>query len=169
MSGLISRKVWRMFRDKITMQNQLISWVAVVISSRAMVVRLTLFRIPRPCRSRGADHLPWAAPWHPGVVLNRMEASSGLFGFGSRPRKRDRGRTPRHLRAGQECAPPLRFGLGALLQAEHTVALGYPDSTFSNPVSWLVDEEGQAVFEGERALSVSHSLHMCIRTPRFAL
>jgi len=45
-----------------------------------------------------------------------------------------------------------RFGSGWALffDAERTQALGYPQSRFPDPASWLVDQERQASFDGER-------------------
>src|SRR3546814_542728 len=45
-----------------------------------------------------------------------------------------------------------RFGSGWALffEAERIEALGYPESSFLDPASWLVDEERPAAFEGRR-------------------
>jgi type IV secretion system protein VirB4 len=52
-----------------------------------------------------------------------------------------------------------RFGSGWVLffDAERVEALGYPESRFPDPASWLVDAERQASFEGGRDHYESHS------------
>lgn len=97
---------------------------------------------------RLADHLPWAALVAAGVVLNK----DGSF------QRTARFRGPDLESAGEPelvaaCARAnnvlKRFGSGWALhiEAERREALGYPESSFPDPASWLVDEERRAAFE----------------------
>ena len=101
---------------------------------------------------RLADHLPWAALVAEGVVLNKDGSFQRTLAF----------RGP-DLESATEaelvsaCARAnnvlKRFGTGWSLffEAERREALGYPDSVFPDPASWLVDEERRARFEAEGA------------------
>ena len=128
--------------------------VAVVLVRHAapagLVVMLSLAEY-RPRADRLADHLPWAALAGPGIVLNKdgsVPAHGALPGAG--PGKRDRGRTGRPVRAGQQRAAPPGLWLGAVLRGERRPAPHYPDSAFPDPASALVDAERRAAFEGGR-------------------
>ncbi|MDE2166786.1 MAG: conjugal transfer protein TrbE [Alphaproteobacteria bacterium] len=97
---------------------------------------------------RLADHLPWAALVAPGVVLNKDGSFQRTFRF----------RGP-DLESATEaeliatCARLnnvlRRFGSGWALffEAERFAAPGYPDSTFPEPASWLIDRERRAAFD----------------------
>jgi type IV secretion system protein TrbE len=97
---------------------------------------------------RLADHLPWAALIAPGVVLNKDGSFQRTLSF----------RGP-DLESATEselvsaCARAnnvlRRFGSGwaLFLEAERREALGYPESRFPDPASWLVDEERRAGFK----------------------
>jgi type IV secretion system protein VirB4 len=97
---------------------------------------------------RLADHLPWAAMVAPGVVLNKDGSFQRTLAF----------RGP-DLESAIEaelvaaCARAnnvlKRFGSGWTLhfEAERHEALGYPDSSFPDAASWLVEEERRAAFE----------------------
>ncbi|HEX8442778.1 MAG TPA: conjugal transfer protein TrbE [Allosphingosinicella sp.] len=82
---------------------------------------------------RLADHLPWAALVAPGVVLNKDATEAELVSASARVNNVLK-----------------RFGSGWALffDAERREALGYPESRFPDPASWLVDKERQASFEG---------------------
>jgi len=100
---------------------------------------------------RLADHLPWAALVAPGVVLNK----DGSFQRTLRFRGPDlESATEAELMAAAARVNNLlkRFGSGWALffEAERVEALGYPDSFFPDPASWLVDAERRAGFEGGR-------------------
>lgn len=100
---------------------------------------------------RLADHLPWAALAAPGVVLNK----DGSFQRTLRFRGPDlESATEAELVSASARVNNVlkRFGSGWALffDAERVEALGYPDSAFPDPASWLVDRERQASFEGER-------------------
>ena len=110
----------------------------------------------RRSADRLADHLPWAALVAPGVVLNK----DGSFQRTLRFRGPDlESATEAELVATCARANNVlrRFGSGWALffEAERTEALGYPDSRFADPASWLVDEERRAAFQGRRPASTS--------------
>jgi len=106
----------------------------------------------RHSADRLADHLPWAALVADGVVLNKDGSFQRSFAF----------RGPDLASATEAelvsaCARAnnvlRRFGTGWALffEAERRPALGYPESSFPNAASWLVDEERRARFEAEGA------------------
>lgn len=100
---------------------------------------------------RLADHLPWAALVAPGVVLNK----DGSFQRTLRFRGPDlESATEAELVSVSARVNNVlkRFGSGWALffDAERVEALGYPESDFPDPASWVVDRERQASFEGER-------------------
>ncbi len=113
----------------------------------------------RPRPDRLADHLPWAALVAPGTVLNK----DGSFQRTLRYRGPDldsateaelvalAARTNNALR---------RMGSGWALffEAERVPTSGYPDGTFPDATSWLVDQERRAGFEqaGSHYESVYH-------------
>src|SRR3546814_10658463 len=96
---------------------------------------------------RLADHLPWAALVADGVIFNKDGSFQRTLAF----------RGP-DLESATEaelvyaCARAnnvlKRFGTGWALfcEAERREALGYPDSVFPDPASWLLDEERCAGF-----------------------
>lgn len=65
---------------------------------------------------RLADHLPWAAMVAPGVVLNKDGSFLRVLAFRGPDLIRRRSRTGRRLRAGEQCAAPVRKRLGAVLR-----------------------------------------------------
>ena len=90
---------------------------------------------------RLADHLPWAALVADGVVLNK----DGSFQRTLRFRGPDlESATEAELVSACARANNVlkRFGTGWALffEAERRESLGYPDSTFPDAASWLVDE-----------------------------
>src|SRR4051794_17277891 len=100
---------------------------------------------------RFADHLPWAALVAPGVVLNK----DGSFQRTVRFRGPDlESATEAELIATSARVNNMlkRFGSGWALffDARRIEALGYPDSRFPDPASWLVDKEREASFSGEK-------------------
>jgi type IV secretion system protein VirB4 len=111
----------------------------------------------RPRADRLADHLPWAALVAPGVVLNK----DGSFQRTLRFRGPDLESATEAELVGA-CARAnnvlRRFGSGWALffEAERVEALGYPESRFPEPASWLIDKERQAAFEGGRDHYESH-------------
>jgi type IV secretion system protein TrbE len=99
---------------------------------------------------RLADHLPWAALVAPGIVLNKDGSFQRTFLFRGPDLE---SATEAELVAACARANNLlrRFGSGWALffEAERIEALGYPKSSFPDPVSWLIDEERRAAFEGQ--------------------
>lgn len=114
---------------------------------------------------RLADHLPWAAIVAPGVVLNKDGSFQKSFRF--------RGPDLESATAAElvsVCARLnnvlRRFGSGWALffEAERFEAPGYPNSSFPDPASWLVDRERRAAFERDPdALSGGHDVAPGIR------
>ncbi|MBD2843523.1 conjugal transfer protein TrbE [Erythrobacter rubeus] len=101
---------------------------------------------------RLADHLPWAALVAPGVVLNK----DGSFQRSARFRGPDlESATEAELVATCARANNVlkRFGSGwaLFIEAERREALGYPQTSFPEAASWLVDEERRAEFEAADA------------------
>jgi len=99
---------------------------------------------------RLADHLPWAALVAPGIVLNK----DGSFQRSIRFRGPDlESVTEAELVA--TCARlnnvlrRLSSGWALFFEAERLEAAAYPDSEFPDAVSWLVDAERRAAFQGE--------------------
>ncbi|HEV8406664.1 MAG TPA: conjugal transfer protein TrbE, partial [Sphingomicrobium sp.] len=98
---------------------------------------------------RLTDHLPWAALVAPGVVLNK----DGSFQRTCRFRGPDlESATDAELLSVTARVNNMlkRFASGWALffEAERVLAMGYPESSFPDPASWLVDKERQASFEG---------------------
>ena len=102
----------------------------------------------RHSADRLADHLPWAALVAPGVVLNK----DGSFQRTLRFRGPDLESATEAELVGA-CARLnnvlRRFGSGWALffEAERFEAPGYPESSFPDAASWLVDQERRAHFE----------------------
>lgn len=97
---------------------------------------------------RLVDHLPWAALVAPGVVLNKDGSFQRTFAF--------RGPDLESATEGElmaACARAnnvlRRFGSGWALffEAARSEAVGYPESSFPDPISQLVDLERRADFE----------------------
>ena len=101
---------------------------------------------------RLADHLPWAALVAPGVVLNKDGSFLRVLAF--RGPDLESATEAELVGAAARANNVLkRFGSGWALffDAERAAAPGYPDSTFPDPLSWLVDAERRVAFETEGA------------------
>src|SRR3954468_6345100 len=100
---------------------------------------------------RLSDHLPWAALVGPGVVLNKDGSFQRTFAFRGPDLE---SATQAELLAVTARVNNMlkRFGSGWALffDAERVAALGYPESRFPDPASWLADKERQASFDGEK-------------------
>jgi type IV secretion system protein VirB4 len=109
----------------------------------------------REYRSRAdrlADHVPWAALVAPGIVLNKDGSFMRVFAF--RGPDLDSATDAELVAAAARANNVLkRFGTGWALffEADRVAAPGYPRSAFPDPLSWLVDRERAARFEGEDA------------------
>jgi type IV secretion system protein TrbE len=106
----------------------------------------------RHSADRLADHLPWAALVAEGVVLNKDGSFQRTFAFSGPDLE-----SATEAELVSACARAnnvlKRVGTGWALffEAERREALGYPDSGFPEPASWLVDQERRARFEAEGA------------------
>ncbi len=104
----------------------------------------------RPNASRLMDHLPWAALIKPGILLNKDGSFQKTLTF-----------------RGPDLASSTQFGLSSAraqlnnalrrlgsrwcihIEAFRASAQTYPESSYPDPVSQLVDEERRAAFEAE--------------------
>lgn len=98
------------------------------------------------------DYLPWAGLVAPGVILNK----DGSFQRSARFRGPDLDsatETEVVLAAARVNNALRRLGSGWALfvEADRHAAAGYPNSTFDEPLSWLIDQERKAAFEEEGA------------------
>ena len=99
---------------------------------------------------RLADHLPWAALIAPGVILNKDGSFLRVLRF--RGPDLESATEAELISACARANNVLkRFGTGWALffNAERREATAYPDSSFSDAASWLVDQERRAAFLGE--------------------
>ena len=101
---------------------------------------------------RLADWLPWAALVAPGIVLNK----DGSFQRTARVRGPDlESATPTELMAVTARLNGVLRRLGSgwalFMEAKRDRAEDYPAAPWPDPLSWLVDEERRAAFDGEQA------------------
>ena len=113
----------------------------------------------RSSSDRLADHLPWAALVAPGVVLNKDGSFLRVLRF--RGPDLESATEAELISACARANNVLkRFGTGWALffDAERREASAYPDSSFPDAASWLVDQERRAAFleEGEHYESRYH-------------
>ncbi|MFT4255161.1 MAG: conjugal transfer protein TrbE [Caulobacter sp.] len=115
----------------------------------------------RDTADRLADHLPWAALVAPGVVLNKDGGFQRTFRFRGPDLE-----SATEIELVAVCARAnnalRRLGTGWALffDAERAPALGYPDSAFPDPASWLVDEERRGGFDGRRGELFESRCHL---------
>jgi len=98
---------------------------------------------------RLADHLPWAALVALGVVLNKDGSFQRTFRF--RGPDLESATEAELVGISARLNNVLRrFGSGWALffEADRLASQGYPSSIFPDPLSWLVDEERRARFDG---------------------
>jgi type IV secretion system protein VirB4 len=98
---------------------------------------------------RLADWLPWACLVAPGVVLNKDGSFQRTIRY--RGPDLDSATEAEQMSAASRVNNVLkRFGSGWALffDATRIQAAEYPHSEFPDPVSWLIDEERRAAFEG---------------------
>jgi type IV secretion system protein TrbE len=106
----------------------------------------------RHTADRLADHIPWAALVAKGVVLNKDGSFQRTLAF--RGPDLESATEAELISACARANNVLkRFGTGWALffEAERREALGYPDTTFPDPASWLVDEERRGRFAAQGA------------------
>ena len=106
----------------------------------------------RHSADRLADHLPWAALVAEGVILNKDGSFQRTFAF--RGPDLESATEAELVSASARANNVLkRFGTGwaFFFEAERREALGYPESAFPDPASWLVDQERRARFEADGA------------------
>jgi type IV secretion/conjugal transfer VirB4 family ATPase len=99
---------------------------------------------------RLADHLPWAALIAPGVVLNKDGSFLRVLRF--RGPDLESATEAELISACARANNVLkRFGTGWALffDAERRETTAYPDGSFPDAASWLVDQERRAAFLGE--------------------
>ncbi|HEY5237518.1 MAG TPA: conjugal transfer protein TrbE [Rhizomicrobium sp.] len=112
---------------------------------------------------RLADHLPWAALVAPGVVLNKDGSFQRTFRFRGPDLE---SATEAELVAA--CARVnnvlKRFGSGWALffEAERIPAVEYPDSSFRDAASRLVDAERRASFDGAAASHYENAYYLTL-------
>ena len=104
-----------------------------------------------------ADWLPWAGLVAPGVVLDK----DGSFQRTARFRGPDldsatRGELVATSARLNNALRRLGSGWALFVEAERCEAADYPESTFPEPLSWLVDEERRAGFEDAGSHFESH-------------
>ena len=95
-----------------------------------------------------ADHLPWAALVAPGVILNKDGSFQRSFRFHG-PDLESATESELVALCARVNNVLRRFGSGwaMFFEAERFRAPEYPNSTFPEDASWLVDEERRAQFE----------------------
>jgi type IV secretion system protein TrbE len=111
----------------------------------------------RTRRSELSDYLPWAGFIAPGVVLNK----DGSFQRTARFRGPDlESATANELAiVGSHVNNAFRrlgSGWAAFIEAQRTSACDYPQSTFPEALSWLIEEERRAAFEEAGSHFESH-------------
>jgi type IV secretion system protein TrbE len=100
--------------------------------------------------NRLADHLSWAALIAPSVVLNKDGSFLRVFRF--RGPDLESATEAELISACARANNVLkRFGTGwaMFFDAERREAIAYPDSSFPEAASWLIDQERRAAFLGE--------------------
>lgn len=117
---------------------------------------------------RLADHLPWAALVAPGIVLNKDGSFQRTLRFrGPDLESATEAELVSVCARANNALRRLGSGWAFFFDAERVEALDYPDSPFPDPVSWLVDEERRAHFDGrkgEHFESLTH-LTLCYMPP----
>lgn len=102
----------------------------------------------KQCGAKLSDYLLWAALIAPGVVLNKDGAFQRTLSF--RGPDLDSATPSELMGVSARLNNTLRrFGSGWCIhvEARRSPAPGYPDATWPDALSWLIDEERRAVFE----------------------
>lgn len=101
----------------------------------------------RPRPDRLADHLPWAALVAPGTVLNKDGSLQRTLRY--RGPDLDSATEAELVALSARANNALRrlgSGWALFFEAERVEVADYPDGSFPDPASWLVDEERRAAF-----------------------
>ncbi|EJL24476.1 type IV secretory pathway, VirB4 component [Caulobacter sp. AP07] len=117
----------------------------------------------RNTADRLADHLPWAALVAPGVVLNKDGGFQRTLRFrGPDLESATEAELVSVCARANNALRRLGSGWALFFDAERIEALGYPDSTFPDPASWLVDEERRAHFDGRKGRHFESRYHLTL-------
>jgi len=117
----------------------------------------------RGTADRLADHLPWAALVAPGVVLNKDGSFQRTFRFrGPDLESATEAELVSVCARANNALRRLGTGWSLFFDAERIEALGYPDSDFPDPASWLVDEERRAHFDGRKGQHFESRYHLTL-------
>ncbi|MCM8731971.1 conjugal transfer protein TrbE [Hephaestia sp. GCM10023244] len=112
---------------------------------------------------RLADYLPWAALVAPGVVLNKDGGFQRTFRFrGPDLESATEAELVSVCARANNALRRLGSGWALFFDAERLEALGYPDSVFPDPASWLVDEERRGHFDGRRGQHFESRYHLTL-------
>lgn len=117
----------------------------------------------RGTADRLADHLPWAALVAPGVVLNKDGSFQRTFRFrGPDLESATEAELVSVCARANNALRRLGSGWALFFDAERIEALGYPDSDYPDPASWLVDEERRAHFDGRKGQHFESRYHLTL-------
>ena len=117
----------------------------------------------RSAADRLADHLPWAALVAPGVVLNKDGSFQRTLRFrGPDLESATEAELVSVCARANNALRRLGSGWALFFDAERSHALGYPDSAFPDPASWLVDEERRAHFDGRKGQHFESAYHLTL-------
>ncbi|WBO24332.1 conjugal transfer protein TrbE [Sphingomonas abietis] len=117
----------------------------------------------RPNADRLADHLPWAALIAPGTVLNKDGGFQRTLRFrGSDLESATEAELVSVCARANNVLRRLGSGWALFFDAERIEALGYPDSDFPDPASWLVDQERAGHFDGRRGRHFESHYHLTL-------
>ncbi|TPE59799.1 conjugal transfer protein TrbE [Sandaracinobacter neustonicus] len=117
----------------------------------------------RQSADRLADHLPWAALVAPGVVLNKDGGFQRTLRFrGPDLESATEAELVSVCARANNALRRLGSGWALFFDAERIEALGYPDSDFPDPASWLVDEERRGHFDGRRGQHFESVYHLTL-------
>ncbi|MEE3155667.1 MAG: conjugal transfer protein TrbE, partial [Pseudomonadota bacterium] len=104
-----------------------------------------------------ADHLPWAALVAPGIVLNKDASFLRVLRFrGPDLESATEATLVSACARANNALKRLGSGWALFFDAERRECLDYPESTFPDAASWLVDEERRAAFKAAGRHFESH-------------
>ncbi len=115
----------------------------------------------RNTADRLADHIPWAALVAPGVVLNKDGGFQRTIRFrGPDLESATEAELVSVCARANNALRRLGSGWALFFDAERAPADGYPDASFPDAASWLVDEERRAAFDGRRGEHFESLTHL---------